>query len=997
MPLLCLVPSALRASRATRRLCDAGEGVLFGRQATTFDALAGALVAASGDRRPVLGPLGERLLAVEAGRAAGGPFGDLAAGDGLAASLWGALSELRRGEVSAADASAAAAELEGAPRERLGRLAAALAAWERRLDELGLLDRAGAVRAAAVAARGRVTVQETEAPSLLLLDGFSALSPGEWDLFVAVAARARAVRVRLPHLADLPGATAAAEPLARRVESLHELAAARSVELELDRADDPARAARIRALLAAMAGGSPAAAGGPGTVQAACAGGEEDEARALAALAAAWVAAGMDPAEIRLFSPSPVADAPRLARAFAGVGLPLWSGRGPPVAGLPIVATLREALGAAGGLGRRAAERLARSGYLHLGEPVERMPALLDRAGAVDGRMGPAEALRRRGASLGDGGGRERAGIGRATGRLVALAALLAPLDGGGTARRHAARLAAFVEAAGIRRRAARAERPIASRDLAALARVEAAAEEVARTLAHLGWAEEPLSREGWLSLLDAALSGATLPDAGEPFGGAVELLSLDDAPGESARGVLVAGCGRGAFPPAPPPEPLLREPERLALNARLRRAAVATSGARRAEARHRAICAAAAAREAIAFTWCADAGPVAPLVEEGLAGIGEAIPDGPAAPPGLESARSAREALRAAVRRTRGGAAVPLGGDAGARLASALERGRVEEERREALDRREPSPHAGEIPARELEALLPEEWAPTHLEDYARCPYRLFLSLAVRLPSREAGGVEIDLRDEGSLLHAVLEAFVRGRVGRGAWPPDGGAADREEALRVAEELFARFEGAGRTGDPAVWAARRRAVRARLLRWVEAEARDADGLVPQLVEHAFGGRSGRPPLRFAAGGVEVAVKGRIDRVDADGRRLRVLDYKNARADRKRRELLAPDAFGVTSFQIPVYLAAAARDLPGRESLAATIGLLRDGERLKPFEGSAADLASGPLGEPLSSAVVGAVERVRAGRFPIASRDCDRCDYGAVCRAQGVAESEEADG
>ncbi|MGB8930180.1 MAG: hypothetical protein WCC48_02895, partial [Anaeromyxobacteraceae bacterium] len=63
MPLLCLVPTALRASRVTRRLCDAQGGVLLGRQAITFDSLAAALVAASGDRRPVLGPLGERLLA----------------------------------------------------------------------------------------------------------------------------------------------------------------------------------------------------------------------------------------------------------------------------------------------------------------------------------------------------------------------------------------------------------------------------------------------------------------------------------------------------------------------------------------------------------------------------------------------------------------------------------------------------------------------------------------------------------------------------------------------------------------------------------------------------------------------------------------------------------------------------------------------------------------------------------------------------------------------
>jgi ATP-dependent helicase/DNAse subunit B len=176
-------------------------------------------------------------------------------------------------------------------------------------------------------------------------------------------------------------------------------------------------------------------------------------------------------------------------------------------------------------------------------------------------------------------------------------------------------------------------------------------------------------------------------------------------------------------------------------------------------------------------------------------------------------------------------------------------------------------------------------------------------------------------------------------------------------------------------------------VRARLLRWIDAEARDADGLVPRLLEHRFGGTSERPPLTFGAGAARVDVQGRIDRVDADGRRLMVLDYKNARSS-------APESFGVTSFQIPIYLAAAARELPGREELGATLALLRDGERLEPLQLSSAAIAEGPLGARLSAAIVETVARARAGAFPIASRDCEYCELGAVCRFQGTAEAEE---
>jgi RecB family exonuclease len=704
----------------------------------------------------------------------------------------------------------------------------------------------------------------------------------------------------------------------------------------------------------------------------------------------------MEPGELRVVSASPGADGVRLARAFAEAGIPFATGRGSPLASLPVVKLLRDALGAAGGLSRRSAERLGRSSYLSLGEPVERLASLLERSGAVDGRSSPAEALRRRASSLGAGGGRERAGLGRAAGRLDRLRALLAPFEEPGTARRHAARLAAFVDAAGIRRRAARAEPALAARDLAAISRVLDAAEEVARSLAHLGRGDAVLARGDWLAALDAALGSATLGSAAEPFGGAVELLGLDDAPGESARGALLVGCTRAGFPAPAPPEPLLRDPERQALCAHLRRQAVTPSSGRRAEGRHRALCAAAIGREAVLFAWRSEDGPVSPLVETGLLAAGVAVPQGPSTAEGPSEPRSAGDALRAAARwaRSREAAAPPPPQELGERAGSALARGRIEAARRVAVDRREPSPFAGSASPGDVAAFLPAEWTPTQLEDYARCPFRLFLSMGVGLPRREASGVDIDLRDEGSLLHAALERFVGARVARGAWPPTGDEADRAEALAVADEVFAGFERAGRTGDPAVWGARRQAVRARLVRWVAAEARDADGCVPRLLEHRFGGDSGRPPLRFGEGEAAVAVQGRMDRVDADGRRLLVLDYKNSRASKDRKALLDPEAFGVTSFQIPVYLAAAARELPGREQLGATLALLRDAERLEPFTGAADELRAGPLGPQLERAIVGVVEQVRAGRFPIVSRDCERCDYGAVCRVQGVAELEE---
>ncbi|HSN89780.1 MAG TPA: hypothetical protein VLS93_01010, partial [Anaeromyxobacteraceae bacterium] len=71
MRLLALVPTPLSALRAARRLCDAQGGVLLGPSVTTFERLAPGLLAEAGDRRAVLEPLAERLLAVRAAGAAG--------------------------------------------------------------------------------------------------------------------------------------------------------------------------------------------------------------------------------------------------------------------------------------------------------------------------------------------------------------------------------------------------------------------------------------------------------------------------------------------------------------------------------------------------------------------------------------------------------------------------------------------------------------------------------------------------------------------------------------------------------------------------------------------------------------------------------------------------------------------------------------------------------------------------------------------------------------
>jgi RecB family exonuclease len=796
----------------------------------------------------------------------------------------------------------------------------------------------------------------------------------------------------------------------RRVEGLHGLAARREVELSLASADD--RAPRLARLLRALGGGPGGGPGGEGGLFSLAAGaGEEGEAELAARTLADLLDRGMAPDEVLLFAPSPERQGPLLARACAARGVALACGRGGPLSAAPPVRAVLYALRAASAPGPEALLALAGSSYLPLPRGAERLPRALSRSGA-EVRGDALGALRRRAEGLSP-GSRERREALEAAGALEALEARLRPFAAPAAPARLAAALADFL--APVRRSAARSDPRGAGRDLAALDRLEEAAGALAQGLALLGRGGEPLPPGRWLALLEGALEAVPAP-APEPAAGAVELWGLARAPGLQARAAVIAGCARGRFPAAPAPEPLLREPERQAVNRLLRRGALATAGARRADALLAAVSALAAGREAVACTW-AGPGPEgpgeapAPLAAEAAVLCG-AEPLPPPPDPDLAEARTEAEALRAAARAGRGGdlallqalhAAAPALGE---RAGEAAARGAMEAERRAAVEARRSSPYSGGVPPAAMALAIPAEWTPSQLEEHARCPFRLFAALGLGLREPDGAGLDIDPRDEGSLAHAALERFIGDRIRRGLGPLRGAPEEVEDLRAAAAQVFRRFESQGRVGDPAAWAARRRAVLSRLERLAAAEAREPTGLAPALVEHRFGQGEAEGPLAFQEEGATVLLRGRLDRVDASADRLLVVDYKNSRDVASHRAKLDPEALGVANFQVPAYLLAAARALPGRARLGASYVLLRAPGRLQALELRAGDpfletdearraavRAAG--GRTFADAVTSAVRRIRSGELPVASRDCGGCAFGAVCRFESAAEGPEA--
>jgi RecB family exonuclease len=231
-------------------------------------------------------------------------------------------------------------------------------------------------------------------------------------------------------------------------------------------------------------------------------------------------------------------------------------------------------------------------------------------------------------------------------------------------------------------------------------------------------------------------------------------------------------------------------------------------------------------------------------------------------------------------------------------------------------------SPEAVALALRESQFHDGEPVSPTRLETYATCPYRYFLRHELRIePVDEPEAIErIDALERGSLIHAILERFLRA-IGR-ADPPSSARreAHLERLMAIAREEGDDRDRRGVTGRPLVWAMDQKQINEDLVRWYDREVSAAEGgLLPGAFEVSFGPVrygigtsdttiSSEEPLVLRAGARELRLQGRIDRVDWDDERtrFRVIDYKTG----KPRDKAAFDRG--RALQLPVYLQAAAR-------------------------------------------------------------------------------------
>ena len=209
-----------------------------------------------------------------------------------------------------------------------------------------------------------------------------------------------------------------------------------------------------------------------------------------------------------------------------------------------------------------------------------------------------------------------------------------------------------------------------------------------------------------------------------------------------------------------------------------------------------------------------------------------------------------------------------------------------------------------------------------TRLEGWAVCPFGYFVKEILRVDAVESpeDRLQISPLDLGSLVHEVLEEFVKGVLARpDAEQPAAGApwseADRARLFAIAERICDEYEAHGRVGRPIFWHRDRRRILADLERFLREDnaARREHGSRPVAAELAFGMRHGElaPVALPLPDGRVVRFRGLADRLDvaADGT-LEVVDYKTGRSDSYAGlSEDEPDARG-TRLQLVVYALAA---------------------------------------------------------------------------------------
>ncbi|QZT60293.1 PD-(D/E)XK nuclease family protein [Mycolicibacterium austroafricanum] len=254
-----------------------------------------------------------------------------------------------------------------------------------------------------------------------------------------------------------------------------------------------------------------------------------------------------------------------------------------------------------------------------------------------------------------------------------------------------------------------------------------------------------------------------------------------------------------------------------------------------------------------------------------------------------------------------------------------------------------------------------PEHTSATRLQTWATCPRSYFFGylLGVEHPEEPERRYEIDPLERGTLVHQILEDFVREALGEGHTFDAWSAADRARLHQIAETHFNNAEQAGLTGRELFWRRDRTRIVDELDRFIDTDnERFAAGFRPVKAELRFDDVGAALPS-----GHVLHLRGSIDRIDRHGDgSLEVLDYKSGGSGKyKKLSKEEPHDKG-RRLQLYVYGLAARTALAEGTSVSAYYWFLKDGKR----HGYS---ITPEVEQKVASAIDQIVEGIAAGVFP----------------------------
>ncbi|MFO6421175.1 PD-(D/E)XK nuclease family protein [Hylemonella sp. W303a] len=366
-------------------------------------------------------------------------------------------------------------------------------------------------------------------------------------------------------------------------------------------------------------------------------------------------------------------------------------------------------------------------------------------------------------------------------------------------------------------------------------------------------WARRRWSLSEFTGWVDRALESAIFKPA-YPLREQAVLLPLAQMLGRDFGAIVLPGCDERSLPAAPDPTGPWTAAQRAALGLPTREVLRAAQQAAWDEAVSRAC--------PIDVLWRGSDSDGEPLLPSALV---------------QQLAWRARERLQSGAPNGGGGNAVGASGtsDATPAEASAVVAGSVPDPRvrRAVVPAPTPKPSPRLVPTWS-DALRPMRISASAYQDLRHCPYRFHALRLLGLRETEEMEGELDKRDFGLWLHAVLQTFHAQDT-----PDGGGRADRAARLDAAAQAVAREQ---RLADD------------EFLPYQAAWPRVRDGYLDWLAEHEAEG------WRFALGehpaeqALElVTIFGRLDRVDRASGALMVMDYKTEAEQTTRNRVKEP--------------------------------------------------------------------------------------------------------